>query len=187
MQRSTALLLIALTALLGAAFAGARTIDANASVYEGVTRPAHTYRLAAPVDEIVGEVLVEPGDVVETGQTLVRLRDAEARLAVELLELRAGSTLGADAAKAAWEVSALEAEASREAMDAGAVLEPEMRRVALRAQRDRLIYEQTLQERDELAIQLRRARATLERYTLTAPAPGVVVSEIGRASCRERV
>lgn len=148
----------------------------RAQTYVAVTRPVHTYRLAPPVNELVQSVLVQPGDMVSAGQPLVTLRDLEAKLQVELLTLRAKSTLRIDAAKAAWDVSVLEEAENRNAMGDGAVLEPEMRRVELRTERDRLLYEQTLQEQRDLRLQLQRAQALLDRYTMRAPAPGQVVA-----------
>lgn len=149
--------------------------------FQSVTRAVHTYRLAPTVDEVVAEVFVRPGDVVEAGAPLVRLHDEEARLNVELLELRSSSTLRIDAAKAAWDVSVLEEQSSREAMEDDAIRAPEMRRIELRAERDRLAYELALQEQREIGLQLRRARATLDRYTVRASAPGVVTKVNVRA------
>ncbi len=149
---------------------------APSDTYQSVTRPVHVYRLAPPVNELVGAVLVRPGDVVQTGQPLIRLRDGEARLQVELLELRAKSSLRVEAAKAAWDVSVLEEQESRAAMEDDAVLAPEMRRIELRTERDRLAYELAKQERRELELQLARARESLSRYTVTSPASGTVIA-----------
>ena len=169
-----ALLILLLASALTQTDASSRTTD-DVEV-QGVTRPLFEYRLSPTVDEEVREIMVRPGDVVEAGDTLLRLRDDEARLGVDLLELRAGSTLRVDAAKAAWDVSTLEVQESRSAMDDDAIRAPEMRRIELRAERDRLSYQLALQEQRETALQLARARATLARYTLSAPAPGIVTA-----------
>lgn len=161
--------------------------------HEGVTLPVHDYRLAPPIDEVVREVLVRPGDAVEEGDPLVLLRSGEARLQVELLTLRAESTLAIDAAKASWLLSQREEEDRRNAMESDAIREPEMRRAILKTQRDRLLYEKALQDQREIVLQRRRAQETLERYTLRAPASGIVVEvnvsagevpESGRAMVR---
>ncbi|MEM1422725.1 MAG: efflux RND transporter periplasmic adaptor subunit [Planctomycetota bacterium] len=179
-MRTTRILICAALALaivpVGASQRTARQDD-----LQGVTRAVHTYRVAPTADEVVSEVLVRAGDTVEAGTPLVRLRSDEPRLSVRLLELRASSTLRVDAAKAAWDVSVLEERESRAAMADDAIREPEMRRLELRSERDRLAFELAMQEQRETELQLERARAVLDRYTIRAPASGVVTAVNVRA------
>lgn len=147
---------------------------AAADSYEGVTRPVRTVELAVAVAEPVSEVLVVPGARVEQGQPLLRLRDEPAQLRLERLRLRASSTLQADAARAEWELSKLELEDAREAASEGAMTPRELRRVELDVDRDRLSYELLLEQRAELAVQVREAEEALEAFSLMAPSAGVV-------------
>ncbi len=166
------LLAVVLLAFSTAAFALVRAPVADE--FEGVTAPVRTVELAVAVAEPVAEVLVRPGDRVEAGQVLLRLRSEGAQLRLERLRLRASSTLQADAARAEWELSKLELDDAREAAEQGAMTPRELRRVELDVDRDRLAYELLLEQRAELAVQVREAEEAMRAFELVAPSAGTV-------------
>ncbi len=141
---------------------------------EAVARAEQDSALAFTISGTVGKVLVQPGDKVAASQPLVQLDDAESRVEVELLRLRATSDLEERAAKAEWDLAEVELEKWKEMRRQDAANELQLRKATLEAERSRLAYELFVQRRREAELQLRQAEERLRRFTLVSPISAVV-------------
>ncbi|MEY3231152.1 MAG: hypothetical protein RL689_1241 [Planctomycetota bacterium] len=162
---------VAAIAWAGAAPGPARP---SAEPVEAVARADQDSALAFTISGTVGKVLVQPGDKVVAAQPLVQLDDAESRVEVELLRLRASSDLEERAAKAEWDLAEVELEKWREMRSKDAANELQLRKATLEAERSKLAYELFVQRRREAELQVRQAEERLRRFTLVSPIAAVV-------------
>ncbi len=151
---------------------------AAAAGFDCLIEPSQVVELRAPVDGIIGSVLVQRGDVLRKGQLLVELQSAAERLAVESARYRSqmdGQTTTARnridyATKKLARVTSLLQEnyITAQARD--------------EAEAERLLAQSELQvalENRELAkIDHKRAQEQLAQRTLSSPFNGVVVDRL---------
>ncbi|TFL17279.1 efflux RND transporter periplasmic adaptor subunit [Jannaschia formosa] len=146
--------------------------------HECLIAPFATVDVAAAVSGVVDEVLVSPGDVVEKGQVLARLRSdverANADIAAERADYSTGIELGQ--VRLGLAQSALDRldELSRSNIASQAALE-EARADARSAELelDRADYERRLAHLEQA-----RAEAILEQRVVRAPISGVVTARL---------
>jgi RND family efflux transporter MFP subunit len=145
-----------------------------AVTYDGISEARHDLEMGFEINGVVAEVLVEEGQQVKAGDTLVRLDARDAKASAELLRLRAESTFEIESARAEWELAQVEQERAEEAMARGAGSDLEVRRARLQTERERLAFELFKQRQQEAVLQWERARVDLDRYVIRAPRDGVV-------------
>ena len=165
-----AAILAMLTALL---LAGAALADSQSPV-RAITRASEDLRLAFPVAGRVAETLVDPGDTVKAGQTLIRLERADSAARVELLRSRANSTIEIERAEAAWELAKVKEAGVREAVDRGAGATFELQAAELETQAARLATELRKQRKREAELELQQAEALHAQRELIAAIDGVI-------------
>ncbi len=129
-------------------------------------------------------VLVEPGDLVKAGDPLVRLDDEQALIQLEILRIRAESSLEIQAAEAEWKMSQTDEIRVKRAHAGAAAADFEVERAALATLRDKLAYELSQQNQIEAHQRYQQAQVQHAQYTIRAPADGVVESidlEVGES------
>ena len=176
--RATALLLVAATA--GSAHAELR----------GTTRPLRDVELHAPVDAQIASVEVAESESVAAGQKLVQLDDAVQRLRTRIAAQKAEARGVLEELRVAHALEVGKAQRVRESFETGAaqqweVLEADARRDAAAARLTAATEEQA-----QAAAQLELERALLERFAITAPFAGTVVTvdaEAGDNATRDDV
>jgi HlyD family secretion protein len=129
-------------------------------------------RIAAPVGDIITEVLVEPGVQVVAGAPLLRLdtRSTKAQEAVQMAALKAAQA-GLQTARAARDEA--KDNASRAVGDLLSQEENARRSFALLAMEARVLEAEAAIQQVEAA--LRAVRIDLDRRTITAPRAGTVL------------
>lgn len=154
--------------------ADAGTAMLGTTVVEAISGARHDLELGFTIRGRVAEVLVQPGHRVEKGQALIRLDDRETALQVELLKVRAASSLEADAAEAEWKLAIEEEKRVRDAESQQGAAAFEIERAALRTKLAQVQHQLALQKRQEAAIQLAAAEVQHELFTLKAPLGGII-------------
>jgi RND family efflux transporter MFP subunit len=147
-----------------------------------IARAREDLALAFTIPGRVASLLAKPGTSVKQGEPLLQLEASEAKAEVDLLRLRAASTLEEEASKAEWDLAKLEEERWNTVHERGASTDMQLRKAQLETQRTRLAYELFVQRRQEAALQLQQAQARLDAFTLRAPVDGIVdevVIEVG--------
>lgn len=149
--------------------------DDNRILSEGIVFPVRYAQMVMPVDGTVGELLVQEGDAVKTGQPLVRLerQDAQARV----------GSAGANVAKAAAAVAQARvdlSEARRELRRqqqlaaAGAVPRQQLEQAQTAAERSGAALEQALADWQTQQAALEENQGLLDKTELRAPMDGRV-------------
>lgn len=140
--------------------------------------PQRAITLSAAIEGVVEDVLVERGDLVKRGQILARLESSVEEASVELAKARAdaeGAVLSREARRDLAESTYVR---QRMLEDQSIVSSQEVEE-ALAARQ--VATAELLEARDEKkmsALELVRARATLERREIRSPFDGVVVERI---------
>ena len=142
--------------------------------FDCVVEPKSTIELGSPEEGIITEILVDRGDLVKRGQVVAKLDSDLQRLAIELMSLRATSTvdLRTGQARLAFRQSELRRLemlhdkniASTKSRDEGAIEE----------QLAELAVESAQLERELARVELEQAKARLERRVVRSPVNGVV-------------
>lgn len=163
-------LTVCMAALLGVATASAATARPVACVVE----PRSTTVLSSSVEGLVREVRVGRGDHVQAGDVLVRLDDDLERLQLEMSMARAASDLDVRAQLARVDLRSKEfdraVELSERNIAAQTVLEDAEIELAL----TELALEEARFNQTLAQIEVRQARAVLERRQITSPVSGIV-------------
>jgi len=141
---------------------------------EAIANASAELELGFVVRGVVLEVLVRPGDVVISGQRLVRLDAAEAEADVRLSELRSNSGVEVERAKLELSMAKDELQKIQEAARRGAAADHEIRRAQQQVEIANLGVARAEQSRAEAHAEAMRARAVASRFELTAPTAGVV-------------
>ncbi|PWJ20244.1 efflux RND transporter periplasmic adaptor subunit [Jannaschia seohaensis] len=146
--------------------------------HECLIAPRATVRVASAVSGVVDEVLVAPGDYVEEGQVLARLRSAVERanadIAAERAAYEAGLELGEVRLDLARRNLARLSELSRSNIASRAALEEaEAEARSAEIELDRAEFERRLAELEQA-----RAAAILDQRVVRAPISGVVVERL---------
>jgi RND family efflux transporter MFP subunit len=148
--------------------------QSNQSVYEGFTEPRFDIMVAATEIGRLEEVLVEPGDRVEQGQTIARLEDSLQASSVKTARLQARMRGDSDGARAEVMLHQTRFDHIRE-LAAEQVARPNE---LLRAEADLKIAEARLTtaiEQHELRqLELERYELQLARRLVVAPMTGVI-------------
>jgi RND family efflux transporter MFP subunit len=142
--------------------------------FRAIARAREDLALAFTIPGRVASLLAKPGTAVKQGDPLLQLEASEAKAEVELLRLRAASTLEEEASKAEWDLAKLEEERWNTVHERGASTDMQLRKAQLETQRTRLAYELFVQRRQEAVLQLQQAQARLDAFTLRAPVDGIV-------------
>jgi RND family efflux transporter MFP subunit len=150
-------------------------VQPRAERLRGVVVPSQQVVLAAPVDGILAEVLVEEGQFVAADQKLLRMDDAVQRLAVEAARLRAESEAPLRSARLAVEEAAILVQRMEEAFAKDAASEWELRRMKLQQEQAQAEYDATLEQQALAQVNLRLEQQRLQRYMLSAPFDALVV------------
>ncbi|MDX9912031.1 MAG: efflux RND transporter periplasmic adaptor subunit [Phycisphaerales bacterium] len=157
----------------------ARGIDPSTS-YPCVSRPSDLRQLAFPIRGRMGEVMVEPGAVVEAGTLIMRMEDAVQRQSVELARVRAEDTGELDAARTQVAFRETELGVTRESHAKGGASDSAMREAVFQLEmaEAQLRTREAGQREDELT--LSREMARLEEMELRTPLDGVVLDVLKR-------
>lgn len=146
--------------------------------HECLIAPYATVRVASSVSGVVDEVLVAPGDVVEAGQIIARLRSAVERansdIAAERAADGAGLALGEVRLDLAQRTLERLEELSRSNISSQASLEEARANTrSAEIELDRAAYERRLS-----VLEQARAVAILEQRVVRAPISGVVIERL---------
>ena len=173
-RRSRGYLGSGLTLLVGVLAVTSPAMGKDHSPVRAITRASEDLRLAFPVAGRIAEALVEPGDVVAAGQTLIRLERADSAARVELLRTRAESTIEIQRAEASWELAKVKEAGVREAVERGAGASFELQKAELETKRALLTLELVKQRKREAELELQQAEALHSQRVLTAAIDGVI-------------
>lgn len=138
--------------------------------------------LGFAIDGRIDEVLVAPGMRINQGDLLIRLFTPEKESQLRLLELRAQSTLEADAAAAELEVSKIRLARLEEALQRGGANDLELRQQLAETERSRLAVDLFKQRQREAQYQFTETMQRYRQYALESPITGivdVVIAEVG--------
>ena len=145
-----------------------------AAAYDCVMDPSVSVRLASPVGGTIAEIAVARGEEIAKGQVVARLASTVERATVDLLEVQASdmSAIEAEQARLDFLQARLDRAESLAGSGIGTREAVEEIRAEVIASHSALVQARTAQAvaRSELA----RARAVLERLTITAPIDGFV-------------
>lgn len=142
--------------------------------FDGFIEPLHDVQVAAGEIGVIAELAVALGDRVEAGQTIAVLDDQLQRIAVDIAETAASMQGTVDAAKVEYQLHKHRAQQLQQLAAEGLTRPDELRRAEadLEMAAGRLLAAQ-----EEIAMrhaELTRARAMLQRRTITAPISGVI-------------
>lgn len=151
--------------------------------YEWITRPSQdaTMSFSSPIE--VSALRVKGGQVVKAGQTLVQGRDSEARVALDVQQLRGKNDTDVRNAKVNLDLAKSRFDAAKKARESEALADAEYdeRRTGFDSAKIAVeAAELKLKEEQLRAVQLERQ---LERYRIDAPFDGIVqevMAEVGQ-------
>jgi len=176
--RWAVVLLLAMALSGAAAEPGAPAPEADPTELDCLIEPQKSVVVSAPVIGVVSEVLVERGDFVEQGQVVARLESRIEAANVALAKERAEGEAELKGSEARLEFEQRRLERSQSLHHEGVVSDRELDEV----ESARLVAEAALlqarENRGLAVLELRRAKAALERRTIESPVKGVVVKVI---------
>jgi multidrug efflux pump subunit AcrA (membrane-fusion protein) len=162
------------------------------SIRSPILKPPITISIASGVPGVVESVFVKEGDVVNTKDPLLKIRDDEARMALqqamltaEIAQLKSGRDVEIRLAEKSAEVAAQELNRALKANSLAPDTYPpnEIDRYRLVYERSKLEIERATldQEASKLAAQLAQAEKAqallkVERHTILAPVRGIIAS-----------
>ncbi len=172
---------------LGACLAAALFALAPAALaqIEAIAQARHDLNLSFTLAGRLGEAHVQPGDEVTAGQPLLRLEDQESRAQIQLLRLRAESSLEIEAAEADYAMAQVDEQRVKDAFTRNAAARFEVERAELDTKRALLALELFRQRKQEAEHQLNQAEILHQRYTLRSPVDGTVeevLIEVGEST-----
>jgi multidrug efflux system membrane fusion protein len=169
--------MIARFALTGVilATATASHLPSEPDGFPGFSRPAEVRELAFGVRGMVAEVLVEPGDRVEGGQTLIRLDDAVQSATLALARNQADDQSTLELARAAVKFRADELALVLDSSESGGANQQEVRAAQFAHDRARLELAGAEAQARERALTVDREAARLGDMSVTAPIAGDIV------------
>lgn len=161
-----------------AALAGGLPAQVHAQDLDCLVEPSQVVDIRAAVDGLITGVYVKRGDVIQRGQTLVKLQSTAEEAAVEAARYRA--TMGGRIASARSRLQFADVKAARvnELQRASFVSAQASDEVDAERRLAASELMAATEERELAAIELRRAKAQLALRTLTAPFSGVVVDRM---------
>lgn len=151
---------------------------AAAAGFDCLIEPSQVVELRAPVDGIIGSVLVQRGDVLRKGQLLVELQSSAERLAVESARYRSQMDGQATTARnridyATKKLARLTSLLQENYITAQARDEAEAERLLAQSE-----LQVALENRELAKIEHKRAQEQLAQRTLSSPFNGVVVDRL---------
>ncbi len=144
------------------------------SVMDCVIHPSQVVRIASPIDGVLSEVLVKPGEAVEAGEVIARIDSELARADLASAQLRAGAQGALNIAAARVEAAGKRFRRARPAMNEGVVTEIEVDEAEAEMQ---IARQQKVQEQDELRLaesEAKRMELLVQKASIVAPVTGVV-------------
>lgn len=162
--------LIGLSAILLAGGAAAQ------STVDCVLEPASRVTISASAEGTIREIPVSRGDIVETGDLLVRLDADLEELQVELAETRAASDVDVRGQAARLSLRQKEFDRVLELSDRNVAAESALDDAEIELALTKLAMEQAEFDRRLAGIEARQARALLDRRSVKSPVDGLVVS-----------
>ena len=136
----------------------------------GLTKPTQRVEIAVPVQGLVKEVPIKPGDTVKKDQLLVQLDDSVERQKAESLRIDAESDVQVEAAKA--ELAQKEKEAERKSHEGFSASEREEAQLAVVVGklRIKLAEQDTIKKKADLKVQDK----LIDKMKILSPIDGVV-------------
>lgn len=161
-----------------AAAAALLSTAATANPYECLIEPNQTVEVRSAVEGVIEKVLVQRGDRVHTGQTLVQLESAAEVSAVQLAKLRAEAQGRLQSAQNRLDYAQKKVERNAQLqaqsfVSAQARDESEAEKRVLEAE-----LRQAREDREQAAYEFRHAQDLLNRRTLRSPFNGVVLDRM---------
>ena len=157
-----------------AALLALAAVAASAQDIEAITRPSHDVTLSFTTPGLVGEILVEPGQIVAEGEALMRLDDELERERLAQLKAEADSRIKIEAGQATLDQKKVILERYERVAPQGAATELEVENARL----DVLIAELSLElaefEHAQAQYQYRQAQISVDRMTIKSPIAGRV-------------
>lgn len=184
----------ALAALFVLAFATPRAVtesvaDRDYTFFEPMTerqlnftKPIEDRNLSFTISGKIDKVLLKRGETVEKDQLLVQLEAKEAKAAVDQLKVQVQiAKLNIDAARETAELAEAEFENHKQLRETNSASPIEYERSRIQFELSKIEQSTANEQRRNRELELKRAKATYERYALRAPIAGriedVVVSE----------
>lgn len=150
--------------------------EANAA--ECIVNAHSIARIGAPDKGILEKIRFERGDPVRQGDVLAELESSRERDQVELARLRAENDIAVQAARKRAETAELKAERLRKLRKRDYATEADLQEAILQAETARLDEQQAEFDRRVAGIELKAARAALERKMVRSPFDGVVTERL---------
>ena len=148
--------------------------DEGSGGHPAIARPSKDVVLSFVQPGRVSKILVEEGDVVKTGQVLVRLDDAAEKIRVEKLKLQADDTSKVKASEARWSQAKVDLARLELAAKEGAATKLEVEHAKLDATIERLRIELARLEQAQYIREHQEAKIRLDRMKLRSPIDGRV-------------
>ncbi len=149
--------------------------QAGPNEFVGILEASRTLNIGSDIGGVLETVEVEPGDVVHEGQVVARLHSEVDRASLRLAEARAESTatLRRREARLAFDTAKL---ANDEKLNAeGLISHEELERSRTEKALAEVLVEEARENARLAKLELDRAKAALNRRTITSPIDGVVV------------
>jgi RND family efflux transporter MFP subunit len=179
--RASVVLAIVPVALLMTAFAQGPAPSGTLGPYTTVLAWKDDIQVAAPLERHVSEILVQEGDLVQEGQPIVLLDDAEAKLQVAE---RQAALQRAEVEVALQEALLREGQAQLEAQrylrEKNAISPEEYRQAIVRVDVQAQRVKAAQRELEQAKVALDQAQLTLERHTVRSPISGRIVEVLQR-------
>ena len=161
---------IASAATAAAVCAGSLAMAAEPFMPNGLTKPTQRVELAVPVQGLVKDVNVKPGDTVKVGQVLVQLDDKVEKKRLESLRIDADSDIQEKAATA--ELAQKRKEQERKQAEGFSVSEREEAKLAVDV--GELRVQLAAQDRVKKTADLQAQEALIDRMKIVSQLDGVV-------------
>ena len=140
-----------------------------------IIEPNQVVAIGSPVTGLIEAIPVERADVVEEGQVLVKLEAHVEQAAVELARTRARMDEGVLSGKARLELGERRRSRVNKLFENNAASQEQREEAETEAELARLELERARAEKKQAGLDLRKARAVLDRRTIHSPIAGVVM------------
>lgn len=159
----------------GSATAWAQPSGFLSPMFDCVIEPRHKIELGSSEEGIISQINVDRGDVVKKGEVVAELESSLQRLAVEHARLRAESDVEIRSSQARLDFRQTELARANQLHSKNILPEKTRDEVLIEQQLAALALESAKLEHRMAQVELKQAKAQLERRRIRSPVDGVVV------------